>query len=128
MRPECRHWTYSYSQVECGLSTKYCISPKKILRAKHCSLFCLLPPDDDKEKSFITLIHRACTIKHYGFIMYRFRYKQVCLSKLVCFATGNRKDPSLLRILSICPQITNLLCFIVQASGVIAIIRYAAKV
>ncbi len=46
-------------------------------------------------------IYCVCTLKHYGFIIYGFRNKLVCLSKLVCSVIGNRKDTGLLRSLSI---------------------------
>jgi len=41
--------------------------------------------------SFIFQAPKACTIKHYGLVIYRFRNKLTCLSKLVCFVTGDRK-------------------------------------
>ncbi len=51
-------------------------------------------------KSFIMLAPGACTIKHYGFIMYSFHSKLECLSKPVN-VTDNIKNSSLLHNLSI---------------------------
>jgi len=43
----------------------------------------------------------ACTIKHYRFVIYEFRNKLLCSSKLVWLVTGSRKDTSLQWNLSI---------------------------
>jgi len=51
---------------------------------------------------FITLGQSACTIKHYGSVMYGFYNKLVCLSKQRK-VTDNRKRTSLLPNLSIFP-------------------------
>ncbi len=47
----------------------------------------------------------ACTIKYYGFVVYRIRNKLVCLSLLVCFMSGHLKATSLLQNLWICHKL-----------------------
>jgi hypothetical protein len=52
-------------------------------------------------------------LNHYGFVMYGFCSKLVCLCQVVK-ATNCNKDTSLLRNMSI-RKITNLYCFEIQA-------------
>jgi hypothetical protein len=56
--------------------------------------------------SVVESLPRACTIKHYGFVIYGFCSRLECLSKLVCLSkpvkvTDYRRDTILLRNLSI---------------------------
>jgi hypothetical protein len=72
---------------------------KRLSSYKHYSL--LVAFISCKEKSVLNMASGACTIKYHGLVIYGYCNKMECLD----FVTTNRKDTSLLQILSICHKL-----------------------